>query len=54
VSDENPISEAPPPSQPQVEGASEPPVELDPLEAAKAEVAKLHELLLRVSETPDE
>jgi molecular chaperone GrpE len=50
VSDETPISEGPPPSQePQVEGASEPPVELDPLEAAKAEAAKLRDQLLRTA-----
>jgi molecular chaperone GrpE len=50
VSDETPLSEASPPSQePQVEGASEPPVELDPLEASKAEVAKLRDQLLRTA-----
>jgi molecular chaperone GrpE len=49
VSDENPISEAPPSSQaPQVEEAA--PVEpVDPLEAAKAEVTKLRDQLLRTA-----
>jgi molecular chaperone GrpE len=48
VSDETPISEAPPSSQaPQVEGAAPEPV--DPLEAAKAEVAKLRDQLLRTA-----
>jgi molecular chaperone GrpE len=48
VSDESPISEAPPSSQaPQVEGAAAEPV--DPLEAAKAEVAKLRDQLLRTA-----
>jgi molecular chaperone GrpE len=48
VSDETPISEAPPSSQaPQFEGAAPEPV--DPLEAAKAEVAKLRDQLLRTA-----
>ena len=48
MSDETPISEAPPSSQaPHVEGAAPEPV--DPLEAAKAEVAKLRDQLLRTA-----
>jgi molecular chaperone GrpE len=50
VSDENPFSEAPPPSQVpplEVANAEEPPI--DPLESAKAEVAKLRDQLLRTA-----
>jgi molecular chaperone GrpE len=46
VSDETPISEAPPSQEPQSEAAPEP---VDPLEAAKAEVAKLRDQLLRTA-----
>jgi len=49
VSEENPISEAPPP-EPQTESAEAAPVvEIDPLEAAKAECAKLRDQLLRTA-----
>jgi molecular chaperone GrpE len=48
VSEETPVSEAPPSSQElPVETAQEPP--LDPLEAAKAEVSKLRDQLLRTA-----
>ena len=47
MSEENPISEAPPP-EPLTDEAA-PVAELDPLEAAKAEVAKLRDQLLRTA-----
>lgn len=46
MSEENPTSEAPPSQEPQTEAAAEP---IDPLEAAKAEVAKLRDQLLRTA-----
>jgi molecular chaperone GrpE len=46
VSEENPTSEAPPSQEPQTEAAAE---ALDPLEASKAEVAKLRDQLLRTA-----
>ena len=49
VSDENHNSEAPPPVDPAIEGASEPAEAADPLEAAKAENAKLRDQLLRTA-----
>jgi molecular chaperone GrpE len=49
VSDEPPISEAPPPSQQRPIEEAVPVEVVDPLEAAKAEVAKLRDQLLRTA-----
>lgn len=46
MSEENPTSEAPPSQEPRTEAAAEP---IDPLEASKAEVAKLRDQLLRTA-----
>ncbi len=49
MSEENPTSEAPPPELITDPPSGEPVVELDPLEAAKAEAAKLRDQLLRTA-----
>ncbi len=49
VSEENPTSEAPPPELITDPPSVEPAIEVDPLEASKAEVAKLRDQLLRTA-----